>query len=120
MRQYKLRRSYRGRDITALVLQMSGGVHVSLYGGDLPHIGAVGIVDTEGNCTVTEFPPHREGVVCQTWIDALSAVEIRPAVVEAGIHYDNLDNAGIRTVLSLTGELLGEALQHLLTAKTTT
>ena len=111
MRRFEMHRTFRERDIAAFVLHTSGGTHVSLYGGDLPHIGAVGIVDLEGNCTVTEFPGHKEGIVCQTWATALSTAGFRPAVVEVGIHYENLDKAGISAVLLLTDELLKEFLQ---------
>ncbi len=108
MRQLKLRHSYRDRDIVAQALVLDEGVHISLYGGDLTHIGAVGVVDPEGNRSVTQFPGHREGVICERWCAALSAANIRPAVMEAGIHYDDLDRSGIQTVLALTDGLLDE------------
>lgn len=113
MRQFELHRSYRGRDITALVLQTENGVSVTLWGGDRPHIGAVGVAGPDGEYTVTEFPGHREGVVCEKWTAALAAAGCLPAVVTAGIHYDGLDQAGIKAVLTLTDEMLAEALLHL-------
>ena len=113
MKQFELHQSYRGKDITALVLQYPESVHISLYGGDLPHIGAIGIVDPEGNCIVTQFPGHKEGVVCEKWTAALSAAGCRPAVVEAGIHYDGLGKADIEAVLSITDMMLEETLNRL-------
>ena len=111
MRQFELHRGYRGRDITALVLQTEEGVSATLWGGDRPHIGAVGVADPDGKCTVTEFPGHKEGVVCEKWTTALAAASCLPAVVTAGIHYDGLDKAGIVAVLALTDELLAETLR---------
>ncbi len=116
MKQFELHRHYRQRDIAAFVLQTDAGVHISLFGGDRPHIGAVGVIDPEGGCAVTEFPTHREGVVCERWTAALAAAGHRPAVVEAGIHYDDLGKAGIQDVLALTDDLLAELLQALGTA----
>lgn len=113
MRQFELRCSYRGRDIVAQALQLPQGIHISLYGGDLPHIGAVGIVDQEGHCNVTQFPGHNEGVVCEKWTAALSNAGCRPAVVEAGIHYDGLDKNGIEAVMDITNKLLDETLTQL-------
>lgn len=113
MEAFELHRSYLEKDICAQVLCLSRGVHISLYGGDLAHIGAVGIVDPAGSCSVTEFPHHREGVICEKWTAALAAALLYPAVVEAGIHYDNLDKAGIQTVLDLTDSLLEEVLRRL-------
>lgn len=110
MRQFELRGLYRGREIVAQVLQLPRGIHISLYGGDLPHIGAVGIVDPEGDRTVTRFPGHKEGIVCERWTAALSAAGCCPAVVEAGIHYDGLDSEGIAAVLTVTDDLLDRTL----------
>ena len=113
MRQFELHRTYRGKKITAQVLQFDRGVHISLYGGDLPHIGAVGVIDPDGNCSVTQFPGHREGVVCERWLDALAAEDVKPAVVEAGIHYNNLKQDGIDNILFLTDRLLKEIILNL-------
>lgn len=110
MRQFELRRTYRDKDVIAFVLQYPDSVHISLYGGDLPHIGAVGIIDPDGNYTVTQFPSHKEGIVCKKWIAALFTAGYYPAVVEVGIHYDDLDKASIRAVLTLTNKLLKETL----------
>ncbi len=113
MRQFEFRRTWRGRDIIARVLVLDEGVHVSLYGGDKAHIGAVGSIDPDGNRTVTQFPGHKEGVVCERWLDALAAADVKPAVVEAGVHYDRLDREGISEVLSVLEELLGDLLRML-------
>ncbi len=113
MRQFELRRAWRGKDIIAQVLALDEGVHVSLYGGDRAHIGAVGIIDPDGNRTVTQFPGHREGVVCERWLDALAAANAKSAVVEAGIHYDGLDREGINEVLGVLEELLRELMRTL-------
>lgn len=114
MKTLELRRSYRGKDITMTALLLPQGLHVSLYGGDLAHIGAVGIVAPDGTCSVTEFPHHREGILCEKWTAALASEGFCPAVVEAGIHYDGLDRPGIQTVLELTDSLLAELMtEHL-------
>lgn len=113
MRQFELRCSYSGRNIIAQVLQLPQGVHISLYGGDLPHIGAVGIVDQEGHCNVTQFSGHKEGVICKKWTSALSDAGFRPAVVEAGIHYDRLDKNSIEAVIDITNKLLNEVLARM-------
>lgn len=109
MRQFELRRSWRGKDITTQVLVLDEGAHISLYGGDRAHIGAVGVIDPDGNRTVTQFPGHREGVVCERWLDALAAANVKPAVVEAGVHYDGLTLEGIQRVMAISYELLVKA-----------
>ncbi len=113
MRQFRLHRNYRGKNITAQVLVLDEGVNISLYGGDKAHIGAVGVVHPDGTCTVSQFAGHREGVICERWTRALAATQWKPAVLEVGIHYDNLDGAGIEKVLKATDKMLDELLQTL-------
>lgn len=113
MGQFELHRCYRGRDITIQAVLTEEGISVTVCGGDRPHIGAVGVADPDGKVTVTEFPGHKEGVVCEKWTAALAVAGYTPAVVTAGIHYDGLDKAGIEAVLALTDELLADTLHHL-------
>ena len=84
-------------------------LQVGLYGGDTPHIGAVGIVDPDGNITVTQFEGHKEGVLCRQWCEALAKTAHCPAVVSAGVHYDQASREEILQIVRLCGELLQEA-----------
>lgn len=98
-------RTVLGKPITAEVTLLPKGVQVLITGGDLPHIGAVAIVHPDGSFQVTEFPAHREGVVCQAWAEFFSAAGICPGVISAGIHYDDLDAQGIQDVLEASCQL---------------
>lgn len=113
MNRFEVTRQLFGKDITALVLCFDKGVHVSLYGGDAPHIGAVTIGDQTGICHTTQFPGHKEAVVSEQWSGALLQNGFCPAVVEAGIHYDNLSLSGIQAVLACTDEMLEACLRLL-------
>ena len=113
MREFELRRTLYDREICVRALLLEGGLHISIFGGDLPHIGAVSIVLPEGGCRTTQFPGHRDGAVSERWARTLSAAGHRPAVVEAGIHYDGLTRQGIADVLALTDNLLTQVLDLL-------
>lgn len=109
MRTIEISRELFGEPVTVLVLPLDGGVHVSIFGGSRPHIGAVSIADMDGAVTTTQFPFHKESVISHKWAGALSRLGRLPVVVEAGIHYDGLDEAGIQKVLALADTLLEEA-----------
>jgi hypothetical protein len=113
MRQFKLTRPFLGRDLTAQVLVLERGIHVSLFGGDLPHIGAVSVADPNGTVTTQEFSGHKEGGISTQWAKALAAAGFCPAVVTAGIHYDDLSRDGIVSVVSLTEQMLLQVLEML-------
>lgn len=113
MRRFQLTREFLGKEITAEILCLEQGLHVSVFGGDLPHIGAVSIASADGVCSTVQFPGHRDGTVSERWARTLAHAGYCPAVVEAGIHYDQLSPQGIAGVLSLTDKMLDHALDRL-------
>ena len=113
MRQFERTEILMGYPIKVLAICLSTGIHVGIYGGELPHIGAVSIVDPEGNRTTTQFHAHKDGIISTRWAEALSNQGYRPVVIEAGIHYDNLSRDGIDNVVKLTDTLLAEVLEWL-------
>lgn len=102
-----------GAPLTARIQVIDGGVRAEVYGGTRPHIGAVSIAGPEGDITTTQFPTHRDGAVSARWAEALAGAGLRPAVVLAGIHYDDLSADGIRQVLDASDRLLREVLAQL-------
>lgn len=113
MTQFTVTREQMGAPITAQVLRLPAGVQVGLYGGTLPHIGAVSIAAPDGAVRTEQFPTHKEGVVSEEWADALARAGFAPAVVSAGIHYDHLTKAEIAAVVAVTREMLAEVLERL-------
>lgn len=112
MKHIVCERQFRAKPIRAEMTVTDSGVQVGLFGGDKPHIGAVGIVDPARKVTVTQFEDHREGILCQQWCEAFAKAGYIPAVVSAGVHYDNASKEEIRQVVRLCGELLEEALNN--------
>ena len=82
-----------------------------LYGGDAPHIGSAAVLSPDGSISVQTFPGHREDVICSAWAKALLQAGWKAAVISAGIHYDGLDRAGIRTVLDEADAILQRFLK---------
>lgn len=113
MRRFELTHRLFDAEITAQVLQLDQGIHVSVFGGTRPHIGAISIAPPAGPVETTQFPGHKDGVISAQWANALSEGGYRPCVVEAGIHYDKLSRQGIDRVVALAGELLNIILERL-------
>ena len=112
VKAFGISRTLMGETLTARVLILDEGLHVSVYGGSRTHIGAVSIVDPEGRQTDVEFPGHKDGVIAGRWASAFGRI-LCPVVVEAGIHYDALDRKGIQEVLQVTDEMLDEAVREM-------
>jgi hypothetical protein len=110
---FSISRTLFEKEITACVLQPDRGLHVSVFGGELSHIGAVSIVSPDGVCNTVQFPGHKEGLVSEEWAKKLANAGYCPVVVEAGIHYDHLSRKGIEEVMTLSRKLLSDTLAAL-------
>lgn len=110
MKHFTCECMFRGKPITAEITVTDCGVQVGLYGGDKPHVGAVGIVGLDGKITVTQFEGHKEGVLCQQWCGALFKIVKCPVIVSAGVHYDNASKEDILQILEQCAVLLDELI----------
>lgn len=102
-----------GSVLTAEALALPSGVQAALYGGDLPHIGAVGVADPDGAVSVRQFPGHREGELARRWTERLAKRGRVPVVLCVGIHYDDLAREDIETVVRAADALMEALLERL-------
>ena len=108
MKAIHLSRMYRGKAIRMDFDPDQTPMRLTLTGGELPHVGAIGFIQADGGISVTESPGHKEGILCQRWCVALESAGCKPLRMEAGIHYDALTPEGIHEVLEITDALLQE------------
>ena len=91
------------------VIRSGSDVVLHLDGGDRPHVGAVSLAtyDEEENCTTAKtlvVGNHREDDLTER-VASVIAQELRcTAAVVAGIHFDQLDRAGIDAIRRLADE----------------
>jgi len=95
-----------GKEIRAIIVYTDCGINVTVAGGDKSHIGAVAIIDENGNLTSTTFPNHKETIIAESWANTLHEKYMQPVVVAAGIHYDGINKEGINKVVEASGWLL--------------
>ena len=94
---------------------LSGGVRiigrdilVAIWGGEKPHIGAVAAAQsrpslkdpdvTSSTASVICYLGHKEDALAKAAAEILAAAFNTNVVVTAGIHWDNLTEAGIRRI----------------------
>ena len=112
VRQFELRRTLFGADVTAQVTVLDEGVHVLLTGGERSHVGAAALAKDGALLACPAFPGHKEQVVCERWASVLSQAT-GCATVCCGIHYDNAKPEQIKAVLCACEELLQGTLVHI-------
>tara|TARA_B100000315_G_scaffold251831_1_gene287345 strand:+ start:90 stop:506 length:417 start_codon:yes stop_codon:yes gene_type:complete len=96
--------------VCAEAVKIGNDYLVYLWGGEAPHIGAVAaaqprpsLVDpaqTSASSSVLTYVGHKEDIVAKQVAEDLSSALDENVVVTAGIHWDNIEKAGIEKVVS--------------------
>jgi len=109
--------------LEAEAVRIGTDVLVYIWGGDRPHIGSVAAAQprqsleapsrVSATASVLTYPGHREDDLVKDAAELLAAELQTRVVVTAGMHWDNLDEAGIQEIVALCGELTGALLEKL-------
>lgn len=96
-------------DLTANVRRIGQDLLVAIWGGEKPHIGAVAAAQpraslkdpatTSATASVICYVGHKEDELVKASAEIIAAVLNTRVVVTAGIHWDNIDQDGIDTIL---------------------
>jgi len=96
-------------DLTASVRRIGPDLLVAIWGGEKPHIGAVAVAQprpslkdpevTSATASVICNVGHKEDDLAKAASEILASVLKTQVVVAAGIHWDNLDDEGIQTII---------------------
>jgi hypothetical protein len=107
------RREFRGKEIIAKIERLEHGICVLLTGGDLYHVGAVSVADTEDGVHTIVLPGHKDQYIGEVWAGKLCEKTRMPVSVTAGIHYDQITKAEIEQIQTLAQEMLDEVMEEL-------
>jgi gallate decarboxylase subunit D len=107
--EFKITTGKKQYDLEAAVRSIGEDLLVAIWGGERPHIGAVGVAQPRpslkdpdqisSTASVFCLLGHKEDDLVKAAAQILAATLNTTVVVTAGIHWDNLDAAGIRQVL---------------------
>lgn len=96
---------------------------VYIWGGEAPHIGAVAMAQprpsladpakTSATASVFAYVGHKEDDLAKWAAEKISAALEVKVVVTAGIHWDDLDQAGIKSVLANSEQLVRALIDRL-------
>lgn len=111
-------------DLRAKLFRVGESDHlVCIWGGERPHIGAVGMslarpslqdpTRQSSTTSVFTYPGHKEDLLVKEASEKLSAALGGHVVVCAGAHWDNLDPEGIQEVMENCRRLVSMILRRL-------
>ena len=109
--------------IQALVQKVGQDILVSMWGGTLPHIGAVGMATPRpslrdpkkmsATSSTFTYVGHKEDAVVKRISELLASRLKTKVVVSAGIHWDDLTSREIAIIAKLTQKLSARILKKL-------
>jgi len=111
------------RNIEAEAVWVGGDLLVYIYGGEIPHIGAVAAAtprpslrqpnQRSATSSVLTYVAHKEDDLAKQVAEALATALDTRVVVTAGIHWDDLDRAGIEQVIKNSRQLIAALIDRL-------
>ena len=115
-----IRKTY---DINCSAVKMGNDWNISIYGGDIPHIGAIALgvarpsLENKNNISssvsVFTITGHKEDVIVQKAAKILSSTLNSTVVVSCGIHIDNITFNDIGNLNSLIDNLVNELISKI-------
>jgi hypothetical protein len=110
-------------NLEAEAVRVGDDLLVCIYGGEAPHIGAVAAATprpslgdpdkTSATASVLTYVGHKEDDLAKTAAEGLAAALNTRVVVTAGIHWDDLDRAGIDRVIENSRQLIAALIDRL-------
>ena len=123
MKRYTFEVSKGRFKIQALVQKVGQDILVSMWGGTLPHIGAVGMATPRpslrdpkkmsATSSTFTYVGHKEDAVVKRISELLASRLKTKVVVSAGIHWDDLTSREIDIIAKLTQKLSAQILKKL-------
>ena len=87
-------------EVTARIDWLGNDLVVNLTGGE-SHVGTVAVAWAGHDPSVIALPGHKEDIPAREMAEGLSRALGCTVTVVAGMHWDNIDDEGITTVLTL-------------------
>jgi len=114
--EFTIRTRREAYNIEALVKVIGEDLLVAIWGGDRPHIGAVAMAQprpslrdkdkTSATASVFCFLGHKEDLIAKEAAERIASALNTNVVATAGIHWDDIDEAGIACVMENSRELV--------------
>ena len=103
-------------NLEAFVKEIGKDLLVAIWGGERPHIGAVAIAQprpslrdqslTSATASVFCYVGHKDDIVAKEAAEKISSALNTHVTVAAGIHWDHIDEAGIKCVVENSRHLV--------------
>ena len=123
--EFTIKTDTEGYDLEAFVKQIGEDLLVAIWGGEKPHIGAVAVAQprpslkdksvVSATASVFCYLSHKDDIIAKQAAEKLSATLNTNVTVTAGVHWDDIDEAGIKAIIANSQELVNTIIEKIAT-----
>ena len=121
--EFRIKTREEAYNLEGFVKEIGQDLLVAIWGGERPHIGAVAVaqprpsIENESVVSATAsvfcYVGHKDDVIAKEAAETISAALNRNTTVTVGIHWDNIDKAGIKTIVENSRQLVNMILDEM-------
>ena len=110
-------------NLEAFVKQIGEDLLVAIWGGEKPHIGAVAVAQprpslkdksvVSATASVFCYLGHKDDIVAKQAAEKISAALNTNVTLTVGIHWDDIDEAGIKTIMANSQRLVNMIIEKI-------
>jgi len=103
-------------NLEAFVMKIGQDLLVAIWGGEKPHIGAVAVAQPRpslkdrrlrsATASVFCYPGHKDDIIAKETAEMISAALNTNVTVMGGMHWDNIDEIGIKCAIENSRQLV--------------
>lgn len=123
--EFKAKTDNESYNLEAFVKKIGQDLLVAMWGGVRPHIGAVAVAQTRpslkdqslrsATASVFCYPGHKDDIVAKEAAEKISSALNTNVTVTAGIHWDDIDEEGIKAVIKNSRQLVTMIIEEITT-----
>ena len=121
--EFRIKTTEEAYNLEGFVKSIGEDLLVAMWGGERPHFGAVAVAQprlslrdqsaVSATASVFCYVGHKEDGIAKEAAESLSAALNRNTTVTVGMHWDNIDEAGIKTIVENSRQLVNMILDEM-------
>lgn len=123
--EFKIKTDREAYNLEAFVKRIGQDLLVVIWGGERPHIGAVAVAQprpslkdhrlTSATASVFCYPGHKDDIIAKEAAEKISSALNINVTVTAGMHWEGIDEGGIKDVIANSRQLVKVIIERITT-----
>ena len=123
--EFKIKTDRETYNLEAFVKKIGQDLLVAIWGGERPHIGAVAVAQPRpslrdnrlrsATASVFCYPGHKDDIIAKEAAEKISSALNISVTVTAGMHWEGIDEAGIKDAIANSRHLVKMIIEEITT-----